>query len=989
MRKLRIKLIIGAVLFIVLCFLFYHIQFAGNAAVAVRQSLEQRRMSVSDIEEELVKQSEHQGEVETMVSEAIVRNVQLRGDAIKALEETEDANGIRELIDMPNQARITVTPEGIQGTENVPAGFKITPANFTEDAGWFLTEQMGEKSYIVYYCNMHDGTYSLEWEELRESFLFSFVTKEEVDSVRAIEEAHGIHILQFILPNSNNLDVSASYYIPREFSGYQTLKDFGITPEMVQSATKTRLGQFAGSDSTDDSDLLERSSTLTVNGVQYECYFRTMEGETILNVLMLPSDKPIARSAERTALLLIIFVIAGCAFLVWAGSIYVLVIRHALNDAQKKYFKPSYVFRRASVFILCGTLVVAVGSVFLQCLFASFNASTTTQKTLATLGSRMDANRSMAEEYQRVRMKTFESSVEAACLRLFSETETIDSHLLEEICARVDADYMVVYDETGTQVASNTGYTGLTLGDGGEGMMEFRRLLKGVTPISKAEVTDAQTMETKSVFGGSLLREGDGGKTVYWAVLMFVDPTLVLSRYLLSENELMTTLSSADTMCFGVNPETGRIVSSSRPEFIDRTTASLGLPQEALKDSYMGFFRMDNVRVYGMSMEKDGVLYYSIIDQDHVYRYVPENTFRAVLAFLGLMSILAVYLFTGYRKVFARYGDSGKTLNEVTNLVRMPSGLLKTSVDPVSRWSYLTAGYGSRTPIHNAVVAGQAAYMVCMFIAFLYTRFGNVSQDNSVIAYIVNGKWSRGFNLFAFANILFLFIAISVITICIRFIVRTATLYTSTKGETIGRLLLDFIGYLSVIVFAYFALSCIGVDTGALIASLGLMSFALTLGAQDLIRDILAGLSIVIDGVYQVGDIVEVNGFWGTILEIGVRTIKIEGRGGNILIMGNRDIRNVINKTRKNSWVVLDVGIADTEDLPAIRKMLEENLPRIGGKIPGVISGPYYKGITNIGNGRRSLSIIAECREVDVHHIQRDLTGAIASLFKENGIAIK
>ena len=76
-------------------------------------------------------------------------------------------------------------------------------------------------------------------------------------------------------------------------------------------------------------------------------------------------------------------------------------------------------------------------------------------------------------------------------------------------------------------------------------------------------------------------------------------------------------------------------------------------------------------------------------------------------------------------------------------------------------------------------------------------------------------------------------------------------------------------------------------------------------------------------------------------LEIGVRTTKLEGPGGNIKIISNRDIKNVINMTRKNSWYPLEVSISSDRPLDQIEDMPKKKLPSIGESIPQVISGPY------------------------------------------------
>ena len=976
---------------VVLCGVFYRVQFAGNASVAISQSLMQSRMDIYDIAQEMERQATHQEAVVNEIDNSKLNAVQLNGEALKAMISNVNGGPEAETVGA-NQAVIHITAEGVQLPEGMPAGLLVYPESFLEEKGWFATVDGDENSYIFYYYKMSDDTFFLEWEDFDKSpvyVAFNYAMNAREDTHREIEDALGICILQFIMSDDEDMTTAQLLYASDAFSDYKTAEDFGITPEMLHDATEVERDRFIDMDST-DSQAPAGEQSLMIEGKQYECYFRKTDEQGTVTVFMFPSNQPIARAAERTALLLAVFALAGFSFLAWGLSVSTLVIRHKLNNEQKKIFSPRMVFRRAAVFLMLGMLAIAGASVFLQCLFASSNIGTMAEKTLRSLQTHLDSNRAMANEYQQVRMKTFEESAAAAGLLASYQADQIDAAMLDSACAAIGADYMMIYDETGTQVLSNTQYSGLTLSDGGEDLKDFSRLLKGVSPISKARVTDAQTSLTHAVFGISLPRNGnDGQNDAYWALLMFVDPDRITSESFMSTDEIMRSVDSSNTMCFSVDPESGRILSSSEQEFTGKTAVSLGLPQEALTDNYMGFFWMDGVRVYGISAETDGILYYYLVKQQRMYQHIPENALRGVLVYLCLMLVLAVYLFFGYRKTYARYADKGEALHEVSNLVMTPSGKFKRSIDPSLRWAISESAFGSRTPVHNAIGAAQAVYLSAVLVTVLYTQFGSVSVENSAIAYILSGRWTKGFNLFALTNILFLLIEVSVVTIFARFVIQTATRYIGTKGETVGRLLMDFIGYLSVIVFAYFALSFIGIDTGALVASIGIITFALSWGSQDLIKDILAGLTIVIDGEYQVGDIIEINGFRGTVLEVGVRTTKIEGRGGNILIVFNRDVKNVINRTRKNSWYALEVNISENENLGKVEALLKERLPRIGNEIPEIISGPFYKGVVNMGKSTLSLSVIAECLEDDYHRVQRRLNGAIVALFEEAGISMK
>lgn len=987
MKELRFKFIGGTALLIILCVLFYRIQFAGNASVAVSQNLTQRHLDVYDIEQEMERQEEHQIAIENELVDSKISTVQLCGEALKAMEGNDDFDSTRRKIIGQNQAVIHLIADEIRLIQSMPTGLQIDPAKFDEEKGWFMTKDDDENTYIIYYYKMSETSFFVEWEDFEKSFTFNYFLNGNKANKREIEEALGIYILQFAMVEDENMTKSQPIYASDFFSDYKTAADFGITQEMFNGATETSLDRFADSA---DTRTLEGGQSLTIKGKQYDCYFRKKEDQGTITVFMIPSDQPIVRAAERTGLLLAAFAIVGFSFLTWVLSIYSLVIRHKLNEEQKKTFLPRIILRRAAIYIMLGLLVIAGISVFLQCLFTSSNVGSIAERTLRSIETHLDSNRAMANEYQQVRMKTYEEFAGAVGLLAASNVDRMDAAMLDDISETIGADYIIIFDETGTQVMSNTQYSRLTLFDGGEDIEDFSRLLKGVSPISKAQVTDAQTSRTHAIFGVSLPRgENDGRNTPYWALLMFVNPDRIASMFYMSTEEIMRSVDSSNTMCFSVDPESGRILASSEPEFNGKTAVSLGLPQEALSDHYMGFFRMDGTRMYGMSDEKDGILYYYIVNQQRMYQNVPQNAFRAVLLYLCLMVVLAAFLLFGYKKTFDRYADKGEELREVSNLVMTPSGKFKLSIDPSSRWAISESAYGSPMPIYNAISVAQVIYLAAVIIIALYTRFGNVSADNSAIAYIMSDRWTKGFNLFAITNILILFIEVSVVTIIVRFLIRTATRYVGTKGETIGRLMIDFAGYLSFIIFAYYALSFIGINTSALVASLGIITFALSLGAQDLIKDILAGLTIVLDGEYQVGDIVDINGFRGTVLEVGVRTTKIEGRGGNILIVGNRDVKNVVNRTRKNSWYALEVSISENEDLGKVEALLKERLPRIGEDIPEIISGPFYKGVVNMGKSTLSLSIIAECVEDDYYQVQRKLNGAVAVLFDEAGISIK
>ena len=186
----------------------------------------------------------------------------------------------------------------------------------------------------------------------------------------------------------------------------------------------------------------------------------------------------------------------------------------------------------------------------------------------------------------------------------------------------------------------------------------------------------------------------------------------------------------------------------------------------------------------------------------------------------------------------------------------------------------------------------------------------------------------------------------------------------------------------------FYSFANFGIDTSALLTTMGLLSLAVSIGSRDLVADVIAGITIVFEGDYQVGDIVEIDGYRGKVQEIGVRSTKIMGMGDNIKTINNRDVRNVINTTRFNSWYAMTLNISSTYDLNKLEEILERELPEIRNKVKKVISGPVYKGVESIGKDSFKITLLTECREEDYRRVQRQVNREIRLLFDREGIPI-
>ena len=126
----------------------------------------------------------------------------------------------------------------------------------------------------------------------------------------------------------------------------------------------------------------------------------------------------------------------------------------------------------------------------------------------------------------------------------------------------------------------------------------------------------------------------------------------------------------------------------------------------------------------------------------------------------------------------------------------------------------------------------------------------------------------------------------------------------------------------------------------------------------------------------------------GTVVEIGVRTTKINDGSGNILVMRNSGISNVVNMTKEHSYASVEVGIEYGESLERVESILAKELPNIKKRLPAIVEGPFYKGVTMLADNSVNIKIVAECAEKDRLPLINDLNREMKLLFDRYDISI-
>jgi small conductance mechanosensitive channel len=205
------------------------------------------------------------------------------------------------------------------------------------------------------------------------------------------------------------------------------------------------------------------------------------------------------------------------------------------------------------------------------------------------------------------------------------------------------------------------------------------------------------------------------------------------------------------------------------------------------------------------------------------------------------------------------------------------------------------------------------------------------------------------------------------------------------RAITVTRLIRSILRYLVVIIVIIALLGVWGVDIMPIITGVGIAGLVIGLGAQTLIKDLIAGIAIVFDDFYEIDDVVEINGFKGKVIDIGLKSTRLQNWKGEIKIISNGDITEVINFSRNPSVGVVDIEIAYQENINMVFKLIEDNLEQIKEEYPQIIEGPNIIGIIDVGNAV-TIRITAKTASEQHYAVERGIRKYLKELFEANDI---
>ncbi len=660
----------------------------------------------------------------------------------------------------------------------------------------------------------------------------------------------------------------------------------------------------------------------------------------------------------------------------------------------------SRVGRRLISVSALGLLSILVISFYMQTLFSMSRASFANTQRLEeiemTVG-RYQANVDMLTEQYNT---SYVSKGETAAYILGKRPDIFeDRDRLAELSRAIGVEYIFVFDRDGKIAATDSPYTNFVLSeDPSEQSYEFRQLLQGVPYLVQPAQKDDVGVYRQYV--GVTIRDEDGRANGF--VQVSVQPELLANavEQLSLRAVLQNIRVGVNGFAFAVDRDTKNFLYYPEERYIGRSAVDHGMKEDQFQDGDSGYLTLGLDKYYGAAVETDDAFVYVAIPASELFGdrvLISLSTTGMSLLCLALMCVLLSL----ERRTPAEdrpgkaasaaspkgKSSAGKRARMVD--VVMPDGTVKKTESAFSRWSNQALGWGEMTPEQKTMMVLKVLLgLLALFIVVAVANKEAAFTRTSVFRYVLDGTWPRGVNVFAITASVMILCVVCVVSMVLRTILKFLSRSMSARGETVIRLVNNLIKYVAVIVALYFCFAMFGVDTATLLASAGILSLVIGLGAQDLVKDIVAGLFIIFEGEFRVGDIVTIGDWRGTVVEIGVRTTKIEEPGKNIKIINNSAISNVINMTRKESFAACDVGIEYGESLERVEAILAQELPNVRKHLPKITDGPFYKGVSELADSGVIIKIVAQCAEGDRIQLARDLNREMKLIFDKYKINV-
>jgi small conductance mechanosensitive channel len=206
----------------------------------------------------------------------------------------------------------------------------------------------------------------------------------------------------------------------------------------------------------------------------------------------------------------------------------------------------------------------------------------------------------------------------------------------------------------------------------------------------------------------------------------------------------------------------------------------------------------------------------------------------------------------------------------------------------------------------------------------------------------------------------------------------------SSRAQTIGSVLRSLSTAVVYTIAGVTILGELGVNLGPLIASAGIAGIAIGFGAQSLVKDFIAGVFMLVEDQYGVGDVIDVGEARGTVEAVGLRTTRLRDVEGTVWHVPNGQITRVGNKSQEWARALLDVSVAYDTDVRKAETIIKDVADSMyvdedwSGKL---LEEPEIFGVENLGANGVDIRVGIKTRPAEQFKVMRELRTRLKERF--------
>jgi len=211
------------------------------------------------------------------------------------------------------------------------------------------------------------------------------------------------------------------------------------------------------------------------------------------------------------------------------------------------------------------------------------------------------------------------------------------------------------------------------------------------------------------------------------------------------------------------------------------------------------------------------------------------------------------------------------------------------------------------------------------------------------------------------------------------------------QAATLGRIIRSVIRLVVWTIASLMILKELGLEIGPILAGIGIAGLAIGFGAQSLVKDFLAGMFILIENQFNVGDVIEVATVAGLVEKITLRATTLRDLEARVHIIPNGEMKVVTNMTKQWSRTVLDVGVAYKEDVDYVMDTLREvgDALAADAEFGRMITEPLeVLGVQDFADSAVVIRVMFTTQPLKQWTVGREFRRRIKNTFDEKGIEI-